>query len=210
MARSGSQERTNGASQQAQGRLKEAISALTGNRREARQGRSSPRPAARALGAPQRRSAPDRAQDGPLYLWRNGERSGRARRLRQLARSDPRSVTMRRSKQSRAPTPARPAADVPEAEVRWSARWWLHWWLGRSAPTTAASSRDSSAPAARWASQPVAARPCERQPVRLQMTADLAASKHIRDSRKRGKAGPPAETARAPDGRRCRLARDWR
>ena len=40
MARSGSQERTKGASQQAQGRLKEAIGALTGNRRQARQGRA--------------------------------------------------------------------------------------------------------------------------------------------------------------------------
>ena len=38
MPRSGSQERTKGASQQAQGRLKEAIGALTGNRRQARQG----------------------------------------------------------------------------------------------------------------------------------------------------------------------------
>ena len=60
MARSGSQERTKGASQQAQGRLKEAIGALTGNRRQATQGRADlrPRPAARALGAPQGRSAP--------------------------------------------------------------------------------------------------------------------------------------------------------
>jgi len=40
MARSGSQERTKGASQQAQGRLKEAIGALTGNRRQASQGRA--------------------------------------------------------------------------------------------------------------------------------------------------------------------------
>jgi uncharacterized protein YjbJ (UPF0337 family) len=40
MARSGSQERTKGASQQAQGRLKEAIGALTGNRRQANQGRA--------------------------------------------------------------------------------------------------------------------------------------------------------------------------
>ena len=40
MARSGRQERTKGASQQAQGRLKEAIGALTGNRRQARQGRT--------------------------------------------------------------------------------------------------------------------------------------------------------------------------
>jgi uncharacterized protein YjbJ (UPF0337 family) len=40
MARSGSQERTKGASQQAQGRLKEAIGALTGNRRQAKQGRA--------------------------------------------------------------------------------------------------------------------------------------------------------------------------
>jgi uncharacterized protein YjbJ (UPF0337 family) len=40
MARSGSQERTKGASQQPQGRLKEAIGALTGNRRHARQGRA--------------------------------------------------------------------------------------------------------------------------------------------------------------------------
>jgi uncharacterized protein YjbJ (UPF0337 family) len=39
MARSGSQERTKGTSQQAQGRLKEAIGALTGKRRQARQGR---------------------------------------------------------------------------------------------------------------------------------------------------------------------------
>ena len=39
MARSGSQERTKGASQQVQARLKEAIGALTGNRRQARQGR---------------------------------------------------------------------------------------------------------------------------------------------------------------------------
>ena len=39
-ARSRSQERTKGASQQAQGRLKEAIGALTGNRRQARQGRT--------------------------------------------------------------------------------------------------------------------------------------------------------------------------
>jgi uncharacterized protein YjbJ (UPF0337 family) len=38
MARSGSQERTKGASQQAQGRLKEAIGALTGDRRQVRQG----------------------------------------------------------------------------------------------------------------------------------------------------------------------------
>ena len=34
MARSGSQERTKGAGNQAQGRLKEAIGALTGNRRQ--------------------------------------------------------------------------------------------------------------------------------------------------------------------------------
>ena len=40
MARSGSQERTKGASQQAQGRFKEAIGALTGNRRQAQQGRA--------------------------------------------------------------------------------------------------------------------------------------------------------------------------
>ena len=40
MAKSGIQERTKGASQQAQGRLKEAIGALTGNRRQARQGRA--------------------------------------------------------------------------------------------------------------------------------------------------------------------------
>jgi uncharacterized protein YjbJ (UPF0337 family) len=40
MARSGSQERTKGTSQQAQGRLKEAIGALTGNRRQASQGRA--------------------------------------------------------------------------------------------------------------------------------------------------------------------------
>ena len=40
MARSGSQERTKGASQQDQGRLKEAIGALTGNRRHARQARA--------------------------------------------------------------------------------------------------------------------------------------------------------------------------
>ena len=40
MARSGSQERTRGASQQAQGRLKEAIGALAGNRRQASQGRA--------------------------------------------------------------------------------------------------------------------------------------------------------------------------
>lgn len=40
MARSGSQERTKGASQQAQGRLKEAVGALTGNRRQVRQGRA--------------------------------------------------------------------------------------------------------------------------------------------------------------------------
>jgi uncharacterized protein YjbJ (UPF0337 family) len=40
MARSGSQERTKGASQQAQGRLKEAIGALTGNGRQAKQGRA--------------------------------------------------------------------------------------------------------------------------------------------------------------------------
>jgi uncharacterized protein YjbJ (UPF0337 family) len=39
MARSGSHERTKGVSQQAQGRLKEAIRALTGNRRQAKQGR---------------------------------------------------------------------------------------------------------------------------------------------------------------------------
>jgi len=39
MARSGSQERTKGASQQAHGRLKEAIGALSGNRCQARQGR---------------------------------------------------------------------------------------------------------------------------------------------------------------------------
>jgi uncharacterized protein YjbJ (UPF0337 family) len=39
MAKSGSQERTKGASQQAQGRLKEAIGALTGNRQQAKQGR---------------------------------------------------------------------------------------------------------------------------------------------------------------------------
>jgi hypothetical protein len=36
MARSGSQERTRGASRQAQGRLKEGIGALMGNRRERR------------------------------------------------------------------------------------------------------------------------------------------------------------------------------
>jgi hypothetical protein len=36
MARSGSQERTKGASQQARGRLKEAIGGRTGNRRERR------------------------------------------------------------------------------------------------------------------------------------------------------------------------------
>ena len=40
MARSGSQERTKGASQQAQGRLKEAVGALTGNRRQVKQGRA--------------------------------------------------------------------------------------------------------------------------------------------------------------------------
>jgi uncharacterized protein YjbJ (UPF0337 family) len=40
MARSGSQERTQGASNQAQGRLKEAVGALTGNRRQVRQGRA--------------------------------------------------------------------------------------------------------------------------------------------------------------------------
>jgi uncharacterized protein YjbJ (UPF0337 family) len=40
MARSGSQERAKGASQQVQGRLKEAIGALTGNRRQAGQGRA--------------------------------------------------------------------------------------------------------------------------------------------------------------------------
>jgi uncharacterized protein YjbJ (UPF0337 family) len=39
MARSGNQERSKGASQRAQGRLKEAIGALTGNRRQVRQGR---------------------------------------------------------------------------------------------------------------------------------------------------------------------------
>ena len=47
-------------------------------------------------------------------------------------------------------------------------------------------------------------------PVRLHVTADRAASKHIGDSRNPGKAGPPADPARAPDGRRCRGARDWR
>jgi uncharacterized protein YjbJ (UPF0337 family) len=40
MARSGSQERNKGASQQAHGRLKEAIGALTGNRQQAQQGRA--------------------------------------------------------------------------------------------------------------------------------------------------------------------------
>jgi len=40
MARSGSEERTKGTSQQAQGRLKEAIGALTGNRRKATEGRA--------------------------------------------------------------------------------------------------------------------------------------------------------------------------
>jgi uncharacterized protein YjbJ (UPF0337 family) len=40
MARSGSEERTKGASQQAQGRLKEAIGALKGNRRQAAEGRA--------------------------------------------------------------------------------------------------------------------------------------------------------------------------
>jgi uncharacterized protein YjbJ (UPF0337 family) len=40
MARSGSQERTKGTSQQAQGRLKEAVGALTGNRRQVKQGRA--------------------------------------------------------------------------------------------------------------------------------------------------------------------------
>ena len=40
MARSGSEDRTKGASQQAKGRLKEAIGALTGNRRQVRQGRT--------------------------------------------------------------------------------------------------------------------------------------------------------------------------
>ena len=40
MARSGRHERTKGASKQTQGRLKEAIGALTGNRQQARQGRA--------------------------------------------------------------------------------------------------------------------------------------------------------------------------
>jgi uncharacterized protein YjbJ (UPF0337 family) len=40
MARSGSQDRTKGASEQVQGRLREAIGALTGNRRQAKQGRA--------------------------------------------------------------------------------------------------------------------------------------------------------------------------
>jgi uncharacterized protein YjbJ (UPF0337 family) len=39
MVRSGSQERSKGASQRAQGPFKEAIGALTGNRRQVRQGR---------------------------------------------------------------------------------------------------------------------------------------------------------------------------
>lgn len=40
MARSGSQDRAKGANEQAQGRFREAIGALTGNRRQARQGRA--------------------------------------------------------------------------------------------------------------------------------------------------------------------------
>lgn len=40
MARSGSREPTKGASQQAQARLKEAVGALTGNRRHVKQGRA--------------------------------------------------------------------------------------------------------------------------------------------------------------------------
>jgi hypothetical protein len=47
-------------------------------------------------------------------------------------------------------------------------------------------------------------------PVRLQVTADLAATKQVGGSRKRGKAGLPSDPARAPDGRRRRSARDWR
>lgn len=39
MARSASENRAKGASEQAQGRFREAIGALTGNRRQARQGR---------------------------------------------------------------------------------------------------------------------------------------------------------------------------
>ena len=40
MARTGSENRTKGATEQAQGRFREAIGALTGNRRQARQGRA--------------------------------------------------------------------------------------------------------------------------------------------------------------------------
>jgi hypothetical protein len=40
----------------------------------------------------------------------------------------------------------------------------------------------------------------------LQVSADQAGSKHTRDACNRGKGGPPPDTARTPDGRRCRGA----
>ena len=46
--------------------------------------------------------------------------------------------------------------------------------------------------------------------VRLQVTADRAASKHIGSSRNHGKAGPPTDPAKGPGGRRRRDARVWR
>jgi hypothetical protein len=129
MARSGSQERTKGTSQQAQGRLKEAIGALTGNRRQARQGprRSRPRPAARALGAPQGRSAPLEAPAAttspagpPPAVFYNQRLAAEPRRRRSPTQptARPRSSNRSASRSSPRSKPARPLEPARRALPR--------------------------------------------------------------------------------------------
>ena len=56
----------------------------------------------------------------------------------------------------------------------------------------------------------MAARPSEREQVRLQVVADQAGSKHTGDSRNRGKAGPQTARSRRRGGRRADRLRKWR
>jgi hypothetical protein len=68
----------------------------------------------------------------------------------------------------------------------------------------------SSGPGARSALRSVAARPREREQVRLQVVADQAGSKHTGDSRNRGKGGQPVWPITTPDRRGHRDAHLWR